>query len=161
MGDASFVQFLFLKAKNLILAGPRSVTIHDDGLAEIADLGRNVKIKTITFSNSCNLSFCIAELLCCCLLKKLLTRFVFHFLLQYYLTESHIGQPRGPSVTPRLAELNPYVRVTCHTGEVGEELLSQFKVVVFTDTPRADLIRLNEFCRNQSPPIGFIAADVR
>lgn len=59
-------------AKNLILAGPKSVTLVDDTPTQMADLGAN-----------------------------------------FYLTEEHVskGVSRAQGSTPKLSELNPYVKV--------------------------------------------------
>ncbi|KAF0697402.1 Aste57867_11882 [Aphanomyces stellatus] len=107
-------------AKNLILAGPGAMTIHDDGLTEIQDVGVN-----------------------------------------FFLNEADVGTPRGPAVVHRLAELNKMVTVKAHTGALTEDLVRKHNVVVFTHTPRDDLIRWDTFCRAQSPAIGFINCDIR
>jgi molybdopterin/thiamine biosynthesis adenylyltransferase len=49
-------------------------------------------------------------------------------LLQFYLTEGDVGQPRGPSSVVKLASLNNYVKVTCYTGDLSNEYLARFKV---------------------------------
>lgn len=97
-------------AKNLILAGPGSVTLFDNGLIEIADLG-------------CN----------------------------FYASPSDVGKKRSVVCRTALAQLNPYVEVQAHTGELNESFISNFHCVVFTDeTPRADLLRFNTFCHNHT-----------
>lgn len=77
-------------AKNIILAGVKSVTLHDDTPASHLDLSS-----------------------------------------QFYLTEKDIGQPRAKVSTTKLAELNPYVHVHHHSGEITEAFLTQFRVCHF------------------------------
>ncbi|CEL98564.1 unnamed protein product [Vitrella brassicaformis CCMP3155] len=106
-------------AKNLVLAGPNTVTIHDDSLVEMRDLGSN-----------------------------------------FYLSEEDVGKKsRAQACLMKLAELNTYVSVNIHTGPITPDLLKNFNVCIFSETSRRSLIEYNNFCRSQSPPIGFIAAD--
>eukprot|EP00743_Colponemidia_sp_Colp-15_P000554 GILK01000622.1.p1 GENE.GILK01000622.1~~GILK01000622.1.p1 ORF type:complete len:1037 (+),score=209.76 GILK01000622.1:77-3187(+) len=107
-------------AKNLILAGPKSVVLHDDNAVAWGDLSSN-----------------------------------------FYLRPEHVAKTsRAQASLHQLAELNPYVQVSLHSGAIDEAFLKQFQVVVFSDTPREDLIRYNNFCRAQTPAIGFITADL-
>jgi ubiquitin-activating enzyme E1 len=79
----------------------------------------------------------------------------------YYLTMAQIGRPRAQSCVERLAELNPYVTVNVLPSPVlTEEIVGRFSVVVFTNTPRSELLRWGDFCHAHKPAIGFIAADV-
>jgi len=104
-------------AKNLILAGPGTVILHDDALVEIRDLGAN-----------------------------------------FYLSEANVGkQTRVQVCVEQLSQLNPYVEVIVHSGDITQELLSGCSVAVFCDCSQKDLIRHNEFCRTKK--IGFIATD--
>jgi ubiquitin-activating enzyme E1 len=53
--------------------------------------------------------------------------------------------------------LNPYVEVSNYEGEITTDFISEFDIVVFTDSAdREFLIKINEFCRSQEKPIGFI-----
>lgn len=80
-------------AKNLILSGPSAVCLHDDGLAEVANMG-------------CN----------------------------FYLKPEHIGKvTRAEASLCQLKELNPYCKVSVHSGKITKELLADFDVVVITD----------------------------
>lgn len=77
-------------AKNVILAGPRSITLHDTKLATLNDLSS-----------------------------------------QFYIQEQDVGKNRALVSTPRLAELNPYVKVQTNTNKIEAANLSfldQFKV---------------------------------
>jgi len=58
-----------------------------------------------------------------------------------------------------LAELNPYVKVSVHSGPLSEDALAACSVLVLTGASEADILKHNEFCRSRSPPVGFIAAD--
>lgn len=120
-------------AKNLCLAGPRSVTLYDPNPVKVADLGSN-----------------------------------------FYLTEECIGQPRAASVAGKLKELNKSVDISVAT-ELNEEVVGSKSICVFTNTPKDELIRWNNFCRTHTrevkddkggrksvpAPIGFILCDVR
>lgn len=104
-------------AKNLILAGPKSVTISDRTLVELTDLGSN-----------------------------------------FYLTHDHIGKTtREEACLPHLKELNPYVTVEAFQGDITPEALSDFTVVVLTDTWDLKFITaVNEAVRAKNN--GFIFA---
>ncbi len=81
---------------------------------------------------------------------------------QYYFGEGDIGKPRDACSVPQLAELNTYVQVgVLPEGKLSEGVLDRFHVVLFTNTPAAELAKYNAYCRSKSPAIGFIAADVR
>lgn len=110
-----------LAAKNLILAGPKSVTLWDPTPVTPADLGKN-----------------------------------------YYIRTSDMGKGRAESCVEALSELNPYVSVhVARDAALTPEVLARFHLVVMTDRSREEAIRVNAFCREQTPAIGFIAADVR
>ena len=76
-------------AKNVILAGVKSVTLHDDLPVTMLDLAS-----------------------------------------QFYLSEASVGKPRATESLKKLAELNPYVSVRCHSGEITEDVLLDFRVGV-------------------------------
>lgn len=103
----------------MILAGPKSVTIHDTEIVATRDLGAN-----------------------------------------FYCTEAHVGKStRAQASLDQLSELNEYVKVKNHEGEITTDFLKNFDVVVFTNTSdRKFLIEMNEFCRTQEKTIGFIWA---
>jgi len=103
-------------AKNLILAGPKKVVLHDDGLVTQGDLGSN-----------------------------------------FYCSPSHVGTtPRSEASIASLKELNPYVDVSIKSGEIDNAFLANFDVVVFTEGSLSKMLEFNEFCRAQTPAIGFI-----
>ena len=78
---------------------------------------------------------------------------------QYYLSESQIGINRAVACNKKLAELNSYVNVTTYDGELTEDYLVQFNVVVITEElDEQELIRINKIVRNNGI---FIMADSR
>lgn len=79
-------------AKNLILAGPRSVTLYDRTPVSISDFGANC-----------------------------------------FLREEHIGKRRGEVCLEALSKLNPYVKVHELEGELTNDVLSRYGVVIATD----------------------------
>ncbi|CAO3647182.1 unnamed protein product [Mucor fragilis] len=105
-------------AKNVVLAGVKSVTLWDPTPAEITDLSA-----------------------------------------QFYLTEQDVGQPRAKVTQPKLAELNPYVPVHLLEGELTEEVLKKYKVVVVTEMPLSKQLAISEICHANN--IHFISTEVR
>ncbi|XP_055531157.1 ubiquitin-like modifier-activating enzyme 1 [Wyeomyia smithii] len=105
-------------AKNVILGGVKSVTLHDKALCSLADLSS-----------------------------------------QFYLTEKDVGTNRAEASCRQLAELNNYVPTTAYTGDLTEEFLRQFRVVVLTLTPLAEQHRIAEITHRHN--IALITADTR
>ena len=75
---------------------------------------------------------------------------------QFYVGEADVGKNRAQATEPRLSDLNPAVTVNSHTGEITDEFLKGFTVVVFCDNAVDDCVRYNDFCRAQQPPIKFV-----
>jgi len=90
-------------AKNIILAGVKSVTLHDPEQCTIEDLSS-----------------------------------------QYYLTEKDIGSNRAKVTIEKIRELNSYVPVNVHEGELTENVLSQFQCVVLTNSALEDQLRIGD-----------------
>ena len=63
-----------------------------------------------------------------------------------FLTEADIGFGRASVCCPRLAELNPYVRVSVAEGAFSETLLRQFSVVVLVDSPLDQILSISTIC---------------
>lgn len=105
-------------AKNCVLAGVKSVTIHDEEPATWSDLSS-----------------------------------------QFFLREEDVGTNRANATCPRLAELNSYVPVSAHTGKLTPDFLSQFQVVVLTNSTLTEQIEYGEFCHQNG--VYFIVADTR
>lgn len=66
---------------------------------------------------------------------------------QFYLTESTIGQNRAEASCGHLSELNHYVPTTSFTGNLDEDFLQNFTVVVLTDNDEAEQKRIAEITR--------------
>ncbi|KAL5015056.1 hypothetical protein ScPMuIL_009326 [Solemya velum] len=64
----------------------------------------------------------------------------------FFLREADIGKNRAEVSHPRLAELNNYVPVHCYTGDLTNEYLKGFQVVVLTASSLEEQIRIGEFC---------------
>ncbi|TRY66816.1 hypothetical protein DNTS_004768 [Danionella cerebrum] len=105
-------------AKNVILAGVRSVTVQDEGLVEWRDLSS-----------------------------------------QFYLKEANLGQNRALCSEKPLSGLNAYVRVASWTNKLDENFLCKFQVVVLTNSPLEEQLRVGSFCHSND--IKFIVADTR
>uniref|UniRef100_A0A667WQ22 E1 ubiquitin-activating enzyme n=1 Tax=Myripristis murdjan TaxID=586833 RepID=A0A667WQ22_9TELE len=105
-------------AKNVILGGVKSVTVHDQGVAEWRDLSS-----------------------------------------QFYLREEDLGKNRAEVSQPRLAELNSYVPVAAYTGALTDDYLTQFQVVVLTNSTLEEQQHVGEFCHSKS--IKLVIADTR
>nr|XP_046220694.1 ubiquitin-like modifier-activating enzyme 1 isoform X1 [Oncorhynchus gorbuscha] len=105
-------------AKNVILGGVKSVTLHDQGLAEWRDLSS-----------------------------------------QFYLREEDLGKNRAEVSQTRLAELNSYVPVVAYTEALTDDYLTQFQVVVLTNSPLEEQQRVGDFCHCNG--IKLVIADTR
>lgn len=105
-------------AKNVILGGVKSVTLHDKALCSPLDLSS-----------------------------------------QFYLTAHDIGKNRAEASCRQLAELNNYVPTMAYTGDLTEEFLCRFRVVVLTLTPIAEQHRIAEITHRHN--IALITADTR
>ncbi|XP_067095824.1 ubiquitin-like modifier-activating enzyme 1 isoform X1 [Osmerus mordax] len=105
-------------AKNVILGGVKSVTLHDQGAAEWRDLSS-----------------------------------------QFYLREEDLGKNRAEVSQLRLAELNSYVPVAAYTGSLDDEYLTQFQVIVLTNSSIEEQQRVGEFCHSRN--IKLVIADTR
>eukprot|EP00106_Octopus_bimaculoides_P013461 XP_014780903.1 PREDICTED: ubiquitin-like modifier-activating enzyme 1 [Octopus bimaculoides] len=105
-------------AKNVVLGGVKSVTIHDTENAEWADLAS-----------------------------------------QFFLREEDVGKNRAEVSAPRLAELNNYVPVNCYMGDLNEEFLKKFQVIVLTTSSLDEQQRINDLCRKFG--MKFIVANTK
>ena len=75
----------------------------------------------------------------------------------FYLSESDIGSNRAEACVAKMAELNQYVAVATLKGDLNEESIKKFAVVVLVDTDLPLQLQLGTFCHSQN--IAFIAAD--
>ncbi|GAB1603006.1 ubiquitin-like modifier-activating enzyme 6 [Argonauta hians] len=112
-------------AKNIVLAGIKSLTIHDDKISSVADLGTQFFLR---------------------------------------LDDVTSGLKRDEACCKRIAELNPYVSVSTTSVSIKDStdlsFLTEYQCVILTETPLDIQRKVNEFCRQQDPPIKFISGDV-
>ena len=76
---------------------------------------------------------------------------------QFYLTEKDVGKNRAEASCDQLAELNNYVRTKSYTGELTEDILSQFRVIVLTASDAAEQHRIAKFAHDNN--IALIIAE--
>ena len=88
---------LLVAAKNIALAGVKSLTIFDPQPVTIKDLGTQVRPQSL-------------------MKRAVLTEY------QFFLRESDIGKPRAEATHSRLAELNAYVPVRVLPSAPGQEI---------------------------------------
>lgn len=106
-------------AKNIALAGVKSLTLYDPEQTTLQDLST-----------------------------------------QFFLTENDIGKPRDQVSRDRLAELNAYVPIKVLKSLNDETQLSNFQVVVATETVSLeDQLKLNNYCHAND--IKFISTATR
>ncbi|XP_064609077.1 ubiquitin-like modifier-activating enzyme 6 [Liolophura sinensis] len=85
---------------------------------------------------------------------------------QFFLSETDVKncRNRAEACAERLSELNPYVRLKTLPTVLEEtsdlSYLRNFQCVILTETPLKVLIKVNQFCRSQNPPIKFVCGDV-
>ena len=78
----------------------------------------------------------------------------------FQLTEEDVGKLRDVCCLGKLREMNERVDLQVYEGEIVEETLKQFNIVVMTEnTSKTLLEKVNAFCRSNN--IGFIASDCR
>lgn len=78
---------------------------------------------------------------------------------QYYLTEKDIGKSRALTSLEKLAQLNPYVPVNVHTGDLSDNFLKNFKVIILVDQPLDFQLKINQFCHSHN--IAFISTELK
>lgn len=66
----------------------------------------------------------------------------------FYLSEKDLGKNRSESCIAKLKELNNYVKVESYIGELNDDFLKNFSVIVYClDINIQKLIKLNNTCR--------------
>lgn len=75
------------------------------------------------------------------------------------LTVSDVGQNRAAVSAPRLAELNAHVKVNACTCSLTDALVRRFDVVVLTDAPLAEQLRVSEATHDAG--VALVVADAR
>ncbi|NXE12871.1 UBA1 enzyme, partial [Lophotis ruficrista] len=78
---------------------------------------------------------------------------------QFLLAESDVGQNRAEASQRALVQLNPRVAVAVHAGELSEAFLTSFQVVVLTEAPLEEQLRVGDFCHARG--ICFVVADAK
>jgi len=105
-------------AKNVILSGVKSVTLHDKDVCSMKDLAS-----------------------------------------QFYLTEQSMNVNRAKASIKKLSELNSYVPVNLHEGDLQNDFLINFQVIVLTNSSLDEQLRIGAFAHANG--IKFIIADTR
>lgn len=70
---------------------------------------------------------------------------------QFFLHPEDVGKPRAAVTVPRVSELNPYTPVQQFAGsDLTSDLsqLKQFQVIVLTDTPLKDQVKIADYCHD-------------
>ncbi|XP_059520696.1 ubiquitin-like modifier-activating enzyme 7 isoform X1 [Myotis daubentonii] len=105
-------------AKNLVLMGVGSLTLHDPQPTCWADLAA-----------------------------------------QFFLSERDLARGRAEASQERVAKLNGAVQVCVHTGDITEDLLRDFQVVVLTASDLEEQLAVGRWCRKHG--VCFLVADTR
>ncbi|GAB6029875.1 E1 ubiquitin-activating protein [Chamberlinius hualienensis] len=105
-------------AKNVILGGVKSVTLHDTETCQLSDLSS-----------------------------------------QFFLTETSIGNNRAEACCQSLSELNNYVPVTTYTGDLTEDFVKNYRVVVLTNSNLEEQKRVADIARKHN--VALIMADTK
>jgi ubiquitin-activating enzyme E1 len=77
----------------------------------------------------------------------------------FYINESQAGKvSRAEACISQLKELNPYMDVSVLKEPLNNDTLKKYSLIFVTELilPWAELVKVNEFCRSQAQPIGFI-----
>ncbi len=75
------------------------------------------------------------------------------------MSDKDIGKPRDEVSIAKLRELNPYVSVAIHHGELGVNGLKKFQVVVLADQSLDSQLNLNNICHENG--IAFVSVETR
>ncbi|XP_060241278.1 ubiquitin-like modifier-activating enzyme 7 isoform X5 [Meriones unguiculatus] len=105
-------------AKNLVLMGVGSLTLHDPHPTCWADLAA-----------------------------------------QFFLSEESLGRSRAEASQALLAQLNEAVQISIHTGDITEDLLRGFQVVVLTDSKLEEQLKVGTLCHKCG--VYFLMAETR
>lgn len=85
---------------------------------------------------------------------------------QFFLREQDTeeNRNRAEASCQRIAELNPYVTVNTLPQELNDDTdlayLAEFQCIILTECSLDIQLKVNEFCRQQDPPVKFISGDV-
>ncbi|XP_010345449.1 ubiquitin-like modifier-activating enzyme 7 isoform X2 [Saimiri boliviensis] len=78
---------------------------------------------------------------------------------QFLLSEQDLGRSRAEASQELLAQLNRDVKVVMHTGDITEDLLLDFQVVVLTAAKLEEQLKVGTLCHKHG--VCFLAADTR
>ncbi|XP_054450808.1 ubiquitin-like modifier-activating enzyme 7 [Pteronotus mesoamericanus] len=78
---------------------------------------------------------------------------------QFFLSEHNLGRSRAEAAQELVAELNRAVQVRVHTGDITEDLLQDFQVVVLTASSLEEQLEVGSLCRKHG--VCFLVADTR
>ncbi|KAI6051732.1 ubiquitin-like modifier-activating enzyme 7 isoform X1 [Marmota monax] len=78
---------------------------------------------------------------------------------QVFLSENDLEKNRADASQKHLAQLNEAVQVFVHTGDITEDLLLNFQVVVLTASKLEEQLKVGTLCHKHG--ICFVVADVR
>lgn len=78
---------------------------------------------------------------------------------QFFLSEQDLGKSRAEASLELVAKLNGAVRVCVHTGDITEDLLRGFQVVVLTASDLEEQLKVGTLCRKHG--VCFLVADTR
>ncbi|XP_008851389.1 ubiquitin-like modifier-activating enzyme 7 isoform X2 [Nannospalax galili] len=78
---------------------------------------------------------------------------------QFFLSEENLGRNRAEVSREALVQLNEAVQVSIHTGDITEDLLLGFQVVVLTASKLEEQLRVGTLCHKHG--VCFLVADTR
>ncbi|XP_050996068.1 ubiquitin-like modifier-activating enzyme 7 [Acomys russatus] len=78
---------------------------------------------------------------------------------QFFLSEESLGQSRAEASQARLAQLNEDVQISVHTGDITEDVLLGFQVVVLTDSKLEEQLKVGPLCHKHG--VYFLMAETR
>ncbi|XP_059965496.1 ubiquitin-like modifier-activating enzyme 7 isoform X3 [Mesoplodon densirostris] len=78
---------------------------------------------------------------------------------QFFLSEQDLGRSRAEASQELLAKLNGAVQVCIHTGDITEDLLLDFQVVVLTASDLQEQLKVGTICHKHG--VCFLVADTR
>ncbi|XP_052043274.1 ubiquitin-like modifier-activating enzyme 7 isoform X2 [Apodemus sylvaticus] len=78
---------------------------------------------------------------------------------QFLLTEESLGRSRAEASQAQLAQLNEAVQISVHKGDITEDLLRGFQVVVLTDSKLEDQLEVGSLCHKYG--VYFLMAETR
>ncbi|KAK7116491.1 ubiquitin-like modifier-activating enzyme 6 [Littorina saxatilis] len=112
-------------AKNIALAGVKSLAVQDSKACTVSDLGT-----------------------------------------QFFVRQEDVDakRNRAEASASKLAELNPYVKITTLTepltAETDLSYMQRYQCVILTDCPLSVQLKVNNFCRSCTPQVKFVSSDV-